>query len=54
MAYIKKNKPDIFEKIIQMITDLSNSGQQPGDISSVLKPRLRMIVKGDPELERIT
>lgn len=55
MAYIKTNRPEIFEKIIKLIHDLSRSkGENPVEISKSLKPRLRDIIKGDPELERIT
>lgn len=55
MVYVKKNRPEAFDEIIKLIQDLSNSrGDNPVDISKSLKPRLRDIIKGDLELERIT
>lgn len=55
MAYVKKNRIDIFEKIIRMIQELSKAkGESAIEISKILKPRLKDIVDGDKELERIT
>ncbi len=55
LAYVKKNRFDIFSKIIELINDLSKSkGENPLEISKSLKPRLKDIVEGDKELERIT
>jgi len=55
MEYVKKNRPDIFQRIITMIQELSRTnGQNQVEISKMLKPRLKEIIKGDPELERIT
>lgn len=55
MAYVKKNRNDIFEKIIQMIQELSKSkGENAVEISRSLRPRLKEIVDGDKDLERIT
>ena len=55
MGYVKKNRPEVFQRIITLIQDLSRSnGDNQGEISKSLKPRLREIINGDPELERIT
>ena len=55
MGYVKKNRPEVFQRIISLIQDLSRSnGESQMDISKSLKPRLREIINGDPELERIT
>jgi len=45
MAYVKKNRPDVFERIIQMIQELSKyRGDSPLEISKNLRPRLLDIV----------
>jgi hypothetical protein len=55
MGYVKKNRAEVFDEIIRLIQDLSKfKGENPLEISKSLKPRLRDIIKGDPELERIT
>lgn len=51
MAYVKKNHPSAFEKIITMIQELSKSrGESALEISRSLRPRLSGIVEGDREL----
>lgn len=55
MGYVKRNRADVFDEIIRLIQDLSRQkGENSVEISKNLKPRLRDIIKGDPELERIT
>lgn len=55
MGYVKKNRAGVFDQIIGLIQELSKlKGQNPVEISKSLKPRLKDITKGDPELERIT
>jgi hypothetical protein len=55
MGYVKKNRAEVFDEIIRLIQDLSKcKGENPVEISKSLKPRLRDIIKGDSELERIT
>jgi hypothetical protein len=55
MGYVKKNRAEVFDEIIRLIQDLSKcKGENPIEISKSLKPRLRDIIKGDAELERIT
>lgn len=51
LANVKKNRPDVFEKIIQLINDLSKSkGEHSTSMSKNLYARLTDIVRGDPEL----
>lgn len=51
MGYVKKNRADVFDEIIRLIQDLGKlKGENPFEISKNLKPRLRDIIKGDPEL----
>lgn len=51
MAYIKKNRPEIFERIIKMIQELSKSqGDNAFEICESLKPRLKEIISGDAAL----
>lgn len=55
MGYVKKNRADVFDEIIRLIQELSKiKGENPLEISKSLKPRLRDLTKGDPELEKIT
>jgi hypothetical protein len=55
MAYVKRHRPEIFERIIEMIQELSKAkGLNTLEISKSLKPRLKEIINGDPALEKIT
>lgn len=48
MGYVKKNRPDVFNRIIVMIQDLSKSkGEGNVDVSKLIIPKLKEIVKGD-------
>lgn len=54
MSFVKRNRPEIFDRIITLITDLSKSkGDNGPETSLLIKLRIREIVQGEPELERI-
>jgi histone deacetylase complex regulatory component SIN3 len=54
MSFVKRNRPEIFDRIIALITDLSKSkGDNGPETSLLIKLRIREIVQGEPELERI-
>jgi len=51
MGYVKKNRPEVFNRIITMIQELSRSkGEGNADVSKLIIPKLKEIVKGDQEL----
>lgn len=54
MSYVKKNRPAVFEKIIYMIQELNKSkGEGNHDVSKMILPKLKEIIEGDQELERL-
>lgn len=55
MGYVKNNRPDIFNRIITMIQELSKSkGEGNHEVSKMIMPKLKEIVAGDPQLEKLT
>jgi hypothetical protein len=48
MSFVKRNRPEIFDKIINLITDLSKSkGENGQEMGKLIKPRIKEIVEGD-------
>lgn len=48
MGYVKKNRPEIFNKIISMIQELSKSkGEGNTEVSKMIMPKLKEITSGD-------
>jgi hypothetical protein len=48
MSFVKRNRPEIFDKIITLITDLSKSkGENGQEMGKLIKPRIKEIVEGD-------
>ena len=47
---IKRLRPDLFGRIIQLINDLSKNKGETEDINKILKPKIKEIVMGDAEV----
>lgn len=55
MTFMKKNKPEIFTKTINVIQEMSNKvGMSAEEMNSKLRVHIREIIKHDEELSRIT
>lgn len=55
MTFMKKSKPEIFTKIINVIQEMSSKvGMNPEEMNAKLKIHIKEIIKHDDELSKIT
>lgn len=55
MTFMKKSRPEIFTKIINVIQEMSGKiGMSPEEMNTKLKIHIKEIIKHDDELSKIT
>lgn len=55
MTFMKKSKPEIFTKIINVIQEMSSKvNMNPEEMNAKLKIHIKEIIKHDDELSKIT